>query len=339
MEEQKDYQTLDFIRIVASFFVVLVHVHLPIPHAYYTMAWARFAVPVFYMINGFFLFRGTSSKEDRLKMIRKTLLKISRITLFTILFYVISNSAVCLINGQHPLYWLYSQFSLKILKELILYNHTDFLSHVVWYLLAYIYVLLILYLLTKFNLVRRVWFLIPFLITVNILHGEVIKLEWFYQGNWLITALPFILIGIYIRENPEFYKNLSLPVLWILVLGGSAITFVESLLNYGQVLYLGTIATALGLFIMGIRAKLVWPQKVSAVGRKLTIYIFIVHCSVRDFLYCIFGIPNELVVYLYPLIVFVFAAMTGYLIYQFNTLIQRAIDKKKKTLSEVSSEK
>ena len=329
MEEQKNYQTLDFIRIVASFFVVLVHVHLPIPHAYYTMAWARFAVPVFYMINDFFLFRGTDDKQGRLKNIKSTFLKIGRITLFTVLFYVISDTLVCLIQGQHPLEWLLSEINIKTLTELLLFNHTDFLCHVVWYLLAYIYVLGILYLLVRFNLLKRVWFLIPFLITANILMGEVIKLEWFYQGNWLITALPFILMGIYLRDNPDFYKNISKPVLWIMILGGSLITLVESLLHYGQVLYLGTIATAIGLFILGLKSELVWPPKISFAGRKVTIYIFIIHCSVRDFLYVVFGIPNWLVVYFYPLIVFVFAAMIGYLIYRLNTSIQKSIGRRK----------
>ena len=329
MEEQKNYQTLDFIRIVASFFVVLVHVHLPIPYVYYTMAWARFAVPVFYMINGYFLFRGAETKEEALVSIRKTLKKIGRITLFTVIYYMMSNSLVCLLRGEPPLYWLYSEFTTKTLIELLLFNHTDFFCHVVWYLLAYIYVLGILYVLTKCNLLRRVWGLIPFLITANILMGEVIKLDWYYQGNWLITALPFILIGIYLREKPDFYKNISKPVLWVMILGGSLITFVESIVHYGQVLYLGSIATAIGLFILGLKSKLVWPENVSAIGRKVTIYIFIVHCSVRDIFYCIFGIPNWIVVYFFPLIVFIFAAMYGYLIYKINTGIQRSIDRSK----------
>ncbi len=327
MEKRKDYQTLDFIRIVASFFVVLVHVHLPVPHAYYTMAWARFAVPLFYMINGYFLFEGADTKEARSSKIRKSLIKIGRMTLFTIVYYIISNSAVSLINGQTPFYWFTSVFSPKILTELILFNHTDFFCHIVWYLLAYLYVLTILYLLAKYDLIRRIWFLIPFLITINILLGEVVRLEWFYQGNWLLTALPFILIGIYINQNPDFLRNLSLPVIWVLVLGGSLITFFESLFHPGQVLYLGSIPTALGLFILGIRSKLVWHPKISAVGRKLTIYIFILHCSIRDIYYSVFGKPGWPLVYFFPLVIFILSAMGGYLAFQLNKKIQSTRNK------------
>ena len=45
MGDRKRYDTLDVIRIIASFFVVLVHIHLPSPVTAPSMAIARFAVP------------------------------------------------------------------------------------------------------------------------------------------------------------------------------------------------------------------------------------------------------------------------------------------------------
>ena len=55
MGDRKRYDTLDVIRIIASFFVVLVHIHLPSPVTAPSMAIARFAVPFFYLISGYFL--------------------------------------------------------------------------------------------------------------------------------------------------------------------------------------------------------------------------------------------------------------------------------------------
>ena len=93
-------------------------------------------------------------------------------------------------NPMDPFYWLYSKMSTKVFIEFIILNHTDFICPIIWYLMALIYVLAVIYLLVRYNKVRIMYFLIPVLLVINLLLGYVLKLDWYYQGNWIFTALP-----------------------------------------------------------------------------------------------------------------------------------------------------
>ena len=53
--EKKQYNLLDALKIVAAFFVVCIHVHFPGDLGRCVIAVARFAVPFFFMVSGFFL--------------------------------------------------------------------------------------------------------------------------------------------------------------------------------------------------------------------------------------------------------------------------------------------
>lgn len=324
MEERKEYGALDLIRIIASFFVVIVHVHFPRPYLHASMAVARFAVPVFFMISGYFLFSSSDSKETKLSRIRKTFRKITVLTLVSILLYTVSNSIVCLIKGQGIFNWFFSKMNTTVLLELLIYNRTEFLCSMIWYLPAFLYALVIIHLLVKYDKLKISYYLIPVLLILNIIMGEVLKLDWYYQGNWLFTALPFVLTGRVFREYPKTKARISTLTLWMLLIAGVIITINESFYFEGKLLYIGTIFTTVSLFMIGLGSERKWPSAITLIGRKITMYIFIIHCMIRDFIFAIYGLPQGTLAWLMPFIVFFLSAAAGFVIYKVSGLFKRS---------------
>ena len=274
MEERKRYDTLDVLRIVASFFVVLVHIHLPAPFTAPSMAIARYAVPFFYLISGYFLYDPSDDTTARIKRIKRSLLKAARLTLVMFVLYAVLNCIACLIKSINPFYWLYSKMNTKVFLEFIILNHTGFICPIIWYLLALIYALAVLLLIVKYKKVNLAYFLIPVLLVINLFIGHILKLEWFYQGNWLFTALPFILSGMLIREKKSITEKFSFPVIWVLIISGVILSAAETLFSYAQFLYIGSIITSFGMFILGLRSEKKWPSGTSSFSRKISKHVF-----------------------------------------------------------------
>ena len=314
MGDRKRYDTLDVIRIIASFFVVLVHIHLPSPVTAPSMAIARFAVPFFYLISGYFLCDPSDDTKTSLLRIKRSLKKTLRLTLAMFVLYALINCIVCLIRSQNPFYWLYSKMSTKVFIEFIILNHTDFICPIIWYLMALIYVLAVIYLLVRYNKVSVMYFLIPVLLVINLLLGYVLKLDWYYQGNWLFTALPFMLGGMFIREKKDLANKFSYPVIWILIIAGTILSAAETLVSFAQFLYIGSILLSLGLFLLGIRSEKKWPSGTASFGRNISKYVFYLHCVPRLFILSFTGLPKGVMGYLLPLIVFIISAALGIVI-------------------------
>ena len=52
--QKKQYELINALKIIAAFFVVGIHVHFPGDFGRAFVAVARFAVPFFFMVSGFF---------------------------------------------------------------------------------------------------------------------------------------------------------------------------------------------------------------------------------------------------------------------------------------------
>ena len=81
------------------------------------------------------------------------------------------------------------------LVNLVAFNYGQLIGSMMWYLFAYIYVLLVLLVLTNTGLLKKLYFLIPVLLIANLVMADTLDIRWFHVGNWLFTALPFVLLG------------------------------------------------------------------------------------------------------------------------------------------------
>lgn len=82
-----------------------------------------------------------------------------------------------------------------------------------WYLRAFLYVLIVMYYVDKYNKKELVYKLIPILLCGNLILGKYslllfgIEFEAPIARNWLFTGLPFYAIGMWVRENMETIRS------------------------------------------------------------------------------------------------------------------------------------
>jgi fucose 4-O-acetylase-like acetyltransferase len=307
--------TIDMIRIIASFAVVLCHVPFPEPYTHGSMAVTRFAVPFFFMVAGWFLFTPGDSKDICEKRIKKSLKATVRMSVICTLLYVVVNTVNCVLRGRDMFYWFTSWMSWETLLNLVAFNYGQLISSMMWYLFAYIYVLLILLVLNNTGFLKKIYFLIPVLLIVNLVMADTLEIRWFHVGNWLLTALPFVLLGIFLREKPDLIGRLSKITLWIMIIAGAGMTVAESLVFHEHVLYVGTLFMSFGLFCLSIKyADRKWPEPLCDFGTYCTPFIFFMHCAVRDVAYSIFGMPEGGLRFVMPLIIFIFTSLISMVI-------------------------
>ena len=305
MKNNNRNQTIDLIRILACFMVIFCHVNVPGNANTYIMALARFAVVYFLLISGWFLW-----KKDNLNNTKKYLKSTICFTVKSIIFITIINIIVGLINYQGPFDWFINYWKQNdhALRNFLLFNRAVFLSSVMWYLFALIYVIIIYYLISKFKLLKKSYFIIIPLIIVNIYLGYN-NYEWYYSGNWLLTSLPFLLLGSYIHAT-NLQKKVSNKLSIILIILGIIITIIEAYFHSGLIIYIGTIPIGLGIFFLGLNNQVNTPIWISNFGRYCSPIIFIIHCSLRDLLYNIFGNPkNNILLWLMPMIFFIISSL------------------------------
>ena len=188
----------------------------------------RTAVPIFYMISGYYLLSKECSIDQN--TIKRQLKKIIKYTITASLVYILYNIGINIFNHIHE----NIQFNLlnivlphtKNISETILtyllYN--PYSGHL-WYLTAYISCLICLFFIVKYKLQNLLFYLILIGLLAGLCIGKYsfweINIPAYLYRNFLTTALPFVLIGLYIRKHKEsillrsknlnYYINLNFP--------------------------------------------------------------------------------------------------------------------------------
>ena len=156
--------SLDTLKFICAILVICIHT--PQPHWFQLVInpLQRCAVPIFFMISGYF----TYGKENTDKTIRKRIIHILKIFCFSYLLYML----IPIAHGR----------SLDIVAEvlknnyenaklLICYNYlTD--GYHLWYLHAYIYVLVIVLFIDIFKLYKILFYAIPVLLLAGLYIGK-----------------------------------------------------------------------------------------------------------------------------------------------------------------------
>lgn len=327
MDSVKRNTTIDIIRIIASFFVLICHVQFPMPLTVGSMAVARFAVPFFCMVSGWFLISPDDSREANEKRIKKSLLYSARLCIMGIILYSIVNSIICLIMGKDLFYWLFARVNLETIFELVVFNYAEFINPIMWYPFAYVYVLLIILAIVHNSSFKKAYFLIPVLLVANLVLADVFPmLRWYHLGNWLFTVLPFMLLGNLLGYKKNIFDRISVWILWISILSGVVMVLFESLFYIEHIIYVGTLFMVFGVFGLAIKgADKSWPAPLSEFGWKCTPTIFLGHFAVRNLFYSVFGqIKTGVFAYLMPFIVYIITSLIAVLI----VIVKKQLPKK-----------
>lgn len=304
--------SIDIVKAVASLLVICIHTGYPSVIGDYVVAICRAAVPIFLLISGYY-YQVIIDQNKTLYYYKKILL----LTFFSSVFYFI-------VNGIDLSY-------LKVFRwdKMLMFNFPVTGDHL-WYLYSLINVLIVLSFCNKIR--DRLSFLIPLLLLGNYILSFFQKF-WLYR-NFLFTSLPYFLLGMYFYKNRDsvttLFRNKNHFILFIIL--GILLQCVEVYLYkhfdliYVRDHYLITPLLVVIIFSYALSVNLQKENIVSVVGRRYSVYIYILHIFVLSrygSMMSLFNIEYSCLSYLKPLIGFLLTLFMSVIILKSYNLLKR----------------
>ena len=305
---QRNY-SIDSLKFVCA--ILVVFIHCSYPYKEYLLPITDVAVPLFFCISGYFV-SGVKRKWNRISRIAKILL---------------GSSILYLVKTE--LFWLFTKQkfyvpTLKNIFDFIFFNDISFSIHL-WYLSAYIYVLIIAFFIDRY----AVWKYSVYIIFPLLLVGVCIKYQirdicpndiQFYR-NAYFNGLPFFLLGAVVKKSPPRLFYNILVIRNIRIISTLLIIFlfiVRYMLNEENFMNLilrevNLILLAYIIVFMVVKSCQSNDNILSKLGRDYSLYIYIFHVlviQVIDFLvaylqvpmYNVFMLLNPFVVVLFSIV-------------------------------------
>ncbi|MGN8799406.1 acyltransferase [Candidatus Merdisoma sp. HCP28S3_D10] len=270
---------------IAAFAVVLIHCTLPGVPGEIIKGIARFAVPLFFLISGYFAY----GREDAVLKRRES--HIFRLYVGAVAVYYLW-AAIRYFLSQRTFAQMGAELfpdGGRTVSDLLLFNRTAMAPHL-WFMGALVYCYLFYRLLARKRLEERVYLLIPVLLAANLLLGEgrgltgiAVPVRWI-RSFWL-TGFPFFLWGSWFAcREKQGELRLHRGAGMALVAAGMLLSSVECLWSGYDELYVGSILTAEGLF----RLALAFPDLgkgslLARIGERDSANIYLWHMLLRNF--------------------------------------------------------
>lgn len=265
----------------------------------------RVAVPIFFMITGFYYRQMVKCRRIKLQLI-----KILLIAIFGTIFYFVVELILHITQGDVG-QWLLSCFTLSGFIHFITTNSISnivlFAFHL-WYLFAIFYVLIIFLLLDKLNLYYKV---LPF-IGLLVIGGICLNYFDFHilNRNFLFFGIPFVAAGRGIYEYRHKLLSLrnsiiSCGIVLSVVFIVAEYLFLSTIFEFPiRDYYTFTLPLTACLILFALKYPNFGKDSICAyIGRRYSAHIYVFHF----FVYIVFrqlGItpPNN---YFYPLVIFI----------------------------------
>ncbi|SDB17013.1 acyltransferase [Butyrivibrio sp. INlla16] len=303
--------TFDNIKAAACIFVILIHCKFPGVAGDLFEALARFGVPMFFAISGYYLLKDDDSTGGIRKNMARKLKKTSIVTLKIWLIYTVYSFLYAITVNYGIKEWVNEKFNLFEFSRLLLFNSGKFIydftyafDHL-WYLFALIYVYLLVF--TFAPILKKGAKPISILLLGLLFFGELLKIYypirpfgisvsvWYVIRNWLFVGVPFTLLGYWMHED----KAASLikrphTLGMLLVITGVFFTFFEYK-KWGQTeVYFGSLLIVVGLLLFGdsdnedaelkTEQQSILSKQLSFIGKNLSANIYFFHVMVISFL-------------------------------------------------------
>lgn len=202
--DNRRYIWLDILKAICAFLIVCIHKPFPGKFGEYFTALARVAVPIFFMITGFF-YRNTVSKGREGKQIKKI---ICLIAISNVLFFA-WNIILEFVLQKDVLLYIKSTFTISNLIRLLVFNYSPFGSHL-WYLNALLYVYFITHIFRALNIEKLLFVFIPVLLAGDLIFGKYSllifrrEIPYLFVRNFLFVGIPYFSLGILIYDAKKF---------------------------------------------------------------------------------------------------------------------------------------
>ena len=315
--------TLNYLKALASFCVVMLHCGFPGIAGKLIYGPARFAVPFFFMVSGYYVY-----SEDREKVINGLPRKIKHIALLLIeteLIYLVWHIIQNAIGGGWGSVetWFSDTFSVSKLIRFLIFQTTP-IGDVSWFLVALLICYLATYGIAYFNLWGITAVFIPILLGVNIFLGEIapffgIDTQWYWCSNFWMLGFPYYAMGYWIKRNQNSFGNrcTARNIVFVVILSVLLIT-VERIMTNASQLFIGNIPLVMILFMFCIKYpyKLPKNRNIDSIADKYSFHIYILHPIIRDVYGKVFEVlglnNNTVILWIRPIVVFLLSLICAY---------------------------
>lgn len=334
----KRINSIDALRIIAAFFIICIHASYFGKE--YVCYFAKCAVPVFFMISGYF-FIG-SKKESQLRSIKK----IFMLVVLTNILFIFFKYGFSVFKHTTDEFFTKS-FSLDALFNFFVLNESPFGLHL-WFLSALLYCMIIAFFLSKIKMNKKI--LIP--VICLLLLGDLCLGKYsvvvfgrtfspLYARNFLFLGLPNFYIGSLFKEVSPDRIKIGNPALVGLIALFTATTAAEkyilAALDMSGVRehYISTTLLSLAVFALAVKNADYDKKGVVSFlanwGRKYSLFIYVFHILVYFVLKVMrssIGIVNTICNYTEPFIIFAISLLAAVIYYKLKDLVIGKFSKK-----------
>lgn len=241
LKNHRNYCLL-FFEIVACIFIIFIHISFPGKIGYLLSWFARFGVPLFFVVAGYYMIRPNTDKASLRRKMKKRIIHVSILLLFSALLYF---TISIFLNRNDLSSFFIKTFSIRNLLYFILLNRPFFSAHN-WFLLAMLYSYIIVYLFPWVFLGKnwRLICIVSILIVTIVLHIMSYQIDTIFEEkdlrliafrNWFFNGLPFIALGILLKKNEYLFEKIKTTLI-VVVLTISCILMVVEMYLYGKFL-------------------------------------------------------------------------------------------------------
>ncbi len=272
---------IDILKALCAFLIVCIHVPFPGKVGAYFTTLTRVAVPVFFMITGYF-YSDTVARHKKKRQIKK----IFFLFIEANMLFFIWNIALNVIKRENIVAYIRSIFTGKNILKFLALNESPLAGHL-WYLGAILYVLVIVLLMDKLNCRKVLYCLTPLLLIADLVLGKYSLLIFHREfpsilvRNFLCVGIPYFCIGNLIREkrcSEKWNKKVLQVSIVVFVITSLAERFilVNAGLNATRDHYISTTFLSICLFVYTLKSN--WHNKgLAVIGRKYSTWLYIIH--------------------------------------------------------------
>lgn len=318
-------RNLDFIKIIAAIFVVTIHVQFPGAVGALVKSFAEFAVPVFFMVSGYFSYNAIENKEY--SKLSARIKKLISIYIPSTLVYFIVDYLIRTPSQRKQ--FISEGLSIQSFIKLILLNKPLF-NVTLWFLLALIYCYLIVMFFVKIGKMKFLSVCSIILVFINIIVTDFILGLFYYKisqnipesallvRNFLLSGITMFMVGYLIKKYSEKVNTLSNKTLFI-TLAASVVIFAAEFLLFEQKTALSNKITAIALFILATNNErnIKYSTK-DKILSEMPLVMYIVHFPLIGIIshfakqYNIFG--NPVFSWAHPIIIVLLSLAVSYFV-------------------------
>ncbi len=329
--------SIDILRVLCCFFVVIIH-SADMYNIGIIRWFSRFAVPLFFIISGYFFEQCNNSKKEM------QIKKMFKLSIYAHGFYLVEQICKQIIMKENIN--VHQYFSLK---EIFLYNYFPFAEQM-WFLIALSISLFIIYIFIykkKIMSNKSILLTSTILIILNLLLGTYskiffgINIEPEITRNFLFLGIPFCLLGVVINRKKKELEKVKNIYLYISIVLSIIISYIELkiIALYGANSFencVGQVLLSILLFVYALNNKGNNNIKIlnilSSIGSEYSLYIYIFHPIINNFISLIINkidiiFLNNIYKMTCPIIVFIISLTASYVYINLKKIILERIKK------------